>query len=92
MPLLRSEDRSRQEDDRRRRDDEPARRVELVARDLSLDAVLCNRFEVDAAGLHTGRPLGGVVVTGDSVWTVSGPRAELLRIDTRNGEYVTRVQ
>ena len=34
--------------------------AELVARDLGLDAVLCNRFEVDAAGLHTGRPLGEV--------------------------------
>ncbi|HEX8818526.1 MAG TPA: HAD-IB family hydrolase [Archangium sp.] len=33
---------------------------ELVARDLGLDAVLCNRFEVDAAGLHTGKPLGEV--------------------------------
>ncbi|MBF5041413.1 HAD-IB family hydrolase [Aggregicoccus sp. 17bor-14] len=33
---------------------------ELVAKDLSLDAVLCNRFEVDAAGRHTGRPLGGL--------------------------------
>jgi len=33
---------------------------ELVARDLDLDAVLCNRFEVDASGLHTGRPLGEV--------------------------------
>lgn len=33
---------------------------ELVARDLGLDAVLCNRFEVDDAGLHTGRPLGEV--------------------------------
>ena len=33
---------------------------ELVARDLRLDAVLCNRFEVDAAGVHTGRPLGGL--------------------------------
>jgi hypothetical protein len=28
MPLLRSEDRSRQEDDRRRRDESPARRFE----------------------------------------------------------------
>jgi HAD superfamily hydrolase (TIGR01490 family) len=33
---------------------------ELVARDLRLDAVLCNRFEVDERGLHTGRPLGAV--------------------------------
>ena len=33
---------------------------ELVARELRLDAVLCNRFEVDAEGLHTGRPLGGL--------------------------------
>lgn len=33
---------------------------ELVARDLGLDAVLCNRFEVDASGLCTGRPLGEV--------------------------------
>jgi HAD superfamily hydrolase (TIGR01490 family) len=33
---------------------------ELVARDLGLHAVLCNRFEVDASGLHTGRPLGEV--------------------------------
>ncbi|MBX5484894.1 MAG: HAD-IB family hydrolase [Myxococcaceae bacterium] len=34
--------------------------AELVARDLQLDAVLCNRFEVDAGGLYTGRPLGDV--------------------------------
>lgn len=33
---------------------------ELVAEELRLDAVLCNRFEVDAAGVHTGRPLGEV--------------------------------
>jgi phosphoserine phosphatase len=33
---------------------------ELVARDLRLDAILCNRFEVDPQGLHTGRPLGEV--------------------------------
>jgi HAD superfamily hydrolase (TIGR01490 family) len=33
---------------------------ELVARDLGLHAVLCNRFESDEAGLHTGRPLGEV--------------------------------
>jgi HAD superfamily hydrolase (TIGR01490 family) len=33
---------------------------ELVARDLRLDAILCNRFEVDAEGLHTGKPLGVV--------------------------------
>lgn len=34
--------------------------AELVARDLGLDAILCNRLEVDAAGLYTGRPLGEV--------------------------------
>lgn len=33
---------------------------ELVIRDLRLDDALCTRFEVDAAGLHTGRPLGEV--------------------------------
>ena len=33
---------------------------ELVAKDLQLDAVLCNRFEVDPTGFHTGRPLGTV--------------------------------
>jgi HAD superfamily hydrolase (TIGR01490 family) len=33
---------------------------ELVARELRLDAILCNRFEVDGQGLHTGRPLGAV--------------------------------
>jgi HAD superfamily hydrolase (TIGR01490 family) len=33
---------------------------ELVSRDLRLDAILCNRFEVDEQGLHTGRPLGAV--------------------------------
>ncbi|HEY0095124.1 MAG TPA: HAD family hydrolase [Archangium sp.] len=33
---------------------------ELVARDLGLDAILCNRLEVDASGLYTGRPLGEV--------------------------------
>lgn len=32
--------------------------AELVAKDLSLDAVLCNRFEVDDTGLYTGKPLG----------------------------------
>ena len=31
---------------------------ELVAEELGLDDVLCNRFEVDAAGEHTGRPVG----------------------------------
>ena len=34
--------------------------AELVARDLGLDAILCNRLEVDAAGCYTGRPLGEV--------------------------------
>jgi len=34
--------------------------AELVARDLGLDAALCNRFEVDSTGLCTGRPLGEV--------------------------------
>jgi HAD superfamily hydrolase (TIGR01490 family) len=34
--------------------------AELVARDLGLDAILCNRFEVDASGVYTGRPLGEV--------------------------------
>ncbi len=33
---------------------------ELVATELRLDAILCNRFEVDERGLHTGRPLGEV--------------------------------
>jgi HAD superfamily hydrolase (TIGR01490 family) len=31
---------------------------ELVSQELRLDGILCNRFEVDAQGLHTGRPLG----------------------------------
>lgn len=34
--------------------------AERVAAELSLDAVLCNRFEVDARGLHTGRSIGAV--------------------------------
>ncbi|RKG93411.1 HAD family hydrolase [Corallococcus terminator] len=33
---------------------------DLVGRELRLDGVLCNRFEVDAAGRHTGRPLGPI--------------------------------
>jgi HAD superfamily hydrolase (TIGR01490 family) len=33
---------------------------ELVERDLRLDAVLCNRLEVDDRGLHTGRTIGSV--------------------------------
>ena len=33
---------------------------ELVARELQLDEILCNRFEVDLAGLHTGRSLGAL--------------------------------
>ena len=36
----------------------PAYLAELVARDLQLDAVLCNRFEVDSDGLYTGRTIG----------------------------------
>ncbi len=33
---------------------------EHVARDLKLDAVICNRFEVDENGLHTGRTVGAL--------------------------------
>ena len=33
---------------------------ELVLRELSLEAALCNRFEVDGEGVCTGRPLGEV--------------------------------
>jgi len=32
--------------------------AELVAGDLGLDDILCNRFEVDRSGRHTGRPVG----------------------------------
>jgi HAD superfamily hydrolase (TIGR01490 family) len=31
---------------------------ELVAEELGMDDVLCNRFEVDETGAHTGRPVG----------------------------------
>jgi HAD superfamily hydrolase (TIGR01490 family) len=31
---------------------------ELVSAQLSLDGILCNRFEIDASGVHTGRSLG----------------------------------
>ncbi len=34
--------------------------AELVATELRFDGVLCNRLEVDAAGRHTGRVVGGV--------------------------------
>jgi HAD superfamily hydrolase (TIGR01490 family) len=33
---------------------------ELVAAELGLDDVLCNRFEVDETGAHTGRPVGSL--------------------------------
>lgn len=33
---------------------------EWVARELGFDEMLCNRFEVDARGLHTGRSVGDV--------------------------------
>ena len=33
---------------------------ECVAQELRLDDILCNRFEVDAAGRHTGRALGAL--------------------------------
>ena len=33
---------------------------ELVAAELGFDDVLCNRFEVDDAGAHTGRPVGSL--------------------------------
>ena len=34
--------------------------AEHVARDLKLDALICNRFEVDQRGLHTGRTIGAL--------------------------------
>lgn len=34
--------------------------AEAVARELRLDDVLANRFEVDAGGRYTGRPLGSI--------------------------------
>jgi HAD superfamily hydrolase (TIGR01490 family) len=34
--------------------------AELVAQELRFDSVLCNRLEVDAAGMHTGQVVGGV--------------------------------
>ncbi|HVE84879.1 MAG TPA: HAD-IB family hydrolase [Myxococcales bacterium] len=34
--------------------------AEAVGRELSLDAVICNRFEVDGSGEHTGRSQGGL--------------------------------
>jgi HAD superfamily hydrolase (TIGR01490 family) len=34
--------------------------AEHVARDLKLDALICNRFEVDQSGLHTGRTIGAL--------------------------------
>jgi HAD superfamily hydrolase (TIGR01490 family) len=33
---------------------------ELVRQDLTLDGILCNRFEVDAGGVFTGRTVGGL--------------------------------
>jgi HAD superfamily hydrolase (TIGR01490 family) len=33
---------------------------ELVAEELGFDDVLCNRFEIDDAGAHTGRPVGSL--------------------------------
>ncbi|HET9037243.1 MAG TPA: HAD family hydrolase [Myxococcaceae bacterium] len=33
---------------------------ELVAEELGFDDVLCNRFEIDEAGAHTGRPVGNL--------------------------------
>ena len=33
---------------------------ELVQEDLELDDVLCNRFEIDAEGLHTGEAVGAL--------------------------------
>ncbi|MCE9666884.1 HAD-IB family hydrolase [Myxococcus stipitatus] len=47
----------------------------LVARDLDLDAVLCNRFEVDAEGRHTGRPLG-VICFGEGKRTLAREYAD----------------
>lgn len=34
--------------------------AEIVARELGFDAIFCNRFEVDEAGLHTGLPEGAL--------------------------------
>lgn len=34
--------------------------ADLVAHELKLDHVLCNRFEVDEGGLHTGRAQGSI--------------------------------
>jgi HAD superfamily hydrolase (TIGR01490 family) len=34
--------------------------AEAVSKELGFDDALCNRFEVDASGLYTGRPLGEI--------------------------------
>ena len=54
--------------------------AEAVARELAFDDTLCNRFEVDAAGVYTGRPLGEICY-GRGKLTIARSYAERLGVD-----------
>ena len=41
--------------------------------------------------IDTGSPLGGVLATPRALWAISGPRAEVLRLDPRSGRVLLRI-
>ena len=66
----------------------PAYLAELVADDLRLDAVLCNRFEVDGRGLHTGRSAGDLCY-GDGKLSHAEAHARKRRVSLENCVFYT---
>lgn len=61
---------------------------ELVAAELGFDGVLCNRLEVDAAGTHTGRVVGGVCF-GPGKLPHAQREAERLGLSLRQATFYT---
>lgn len=62
--------------------------AEHVAHDLKLDHILCNRFEIDDAGLHTGKPLGSICF-GAGKLTHATQYAESVQIPLEKATFYT---
>lgn len=62
--------------------------AELVALELRFDGVLCNRLEVDEAGSHTGRVVGGVCF-GPGKLPHARAEAERLGVPLRDSTFYT---
>jgi HAD superfamily hydrolase (TIGR01490 family) len=62
--------------------------AERIVMELELDDMLCNRFEVDAGGLYTGKPLGEICY-GKGKLTMARAYAERHKVDLANCAFYT---